>query len=138
MKKLYIQLLLLSTAFCYTSCNKELPSAKINLIQNKIVDKIWLLDYSVTGSVTKTFVNQSTYFITFFKDGSTKDSDGITGNFSIINNNNKFELLVNGKTNIGNNFNYTHLIESVGDVKMIQSYMASGQTVKTTLYFTSK
>ena len=138
MKKLYILLLLLPTTLCYTSCNKEVHSTKINLIQSKIIDKIWYLDYSITGSVTRTFVGQSTYFITFLKDGSTKDSDGITGNFSIVNNNDKFELLVNGKTNNGNNFNYTHLIESVGDVKMIQSYMASGQTVKTTLYFTSK
>lgn len=138
MKKLYILLLISTIALSLSSCNKEVSTTKSDLIQASLVNKTWYLDYSITGSVTKTFVGQSTYFITFLSDGSTKDSDGLTGNFSIVNNNGKFDLFVNTKTINGNNFSYTHLIESVGDVKMIQSYTALGQTAKTTLYFTSK
>ena len=138
MKKLYILLLISTIVLSFSSCNKEVSNTKSDLIQSKLVNKIWYLDYSITGSVTKTFVGQSTYFITFLNDGSTKDSDGLTGYFSIVNNNGKYDLFVNAKTINGNNFSYTHLIESVGDVKMIQSYTALGQTAKTSLYFTSK
>lgn len=138
MKKLYILFLLAAITLSLSSCNKEVATTKTDLIQSKIIGKTWYLDYSITGSVTKTFLGQSTYFISFFKDGSTKDSDGLTGNFSVVNNNGQYELVVSTKTNSGNNFNYTHLIESVGDVKMIQSYLASGQSTKTILYFTSK
>jgi archaellum component FlaG (FlaF/FlaG flagellin family) len=120
------------------SCNKEVTNTKADLIQSKLVNKTWYLDYAITGSVTKTFVGQSTYFITFLNDGSTSDSDGLTGTYSIVNNKGKYELSVKTKTINGNNFNYTHLIESVGDEKMINSYIADGQSVKTILYFTSK
>jgi len=138
MKNIYILLLISTIAFSLSSCNKEVANTKTDLIQSNLVNKTWYLDYSITGAVTKSFVGQSTYFITFLNDGTTKDSDGLTGNFSIVNNNGKYELSVIAKTINGNNFNYTHLIESVGDVKMIQSYTADGQTVKTILYFTSK
>ena len=120
------------------ACNKEVSSTKSDLIQARLVNKTWYLDYAITGSVTKTFVGQSTYFITFLNDGSTSDSDGLTGTYSIVNNKGKYELSVKTKTINGNNFNYTHLIESVGDEKMINSYIADGQSVKTILYFTSK
>ena len=120
------------------SCNKEVASTKVDLIQSKLVNKTWYLDYSITGSVTKTFLGQSTYYITFLNDDSTRDSDGLTGTFSIVHNNGKYELSVKSKTINGNNFNYTQLIESVGDEKMINSYIADGQSVKTILYFTSK
>lgn len=138
MKKLYILLIISSIALSLSSCNKELANTKTDLIQSKLVNKTWYLDYTITGSVTKTFVGQSTYFITFLNDGATKDSDGLIGTFSVINNNGKFELIVKSKTINGNNFDYTHLVESVGDEKMVQSYTAEGQKVKTSLYFTSK
>lgn len=125
-------------SFSLSSCNKELASTKSDLIQSKLVNKTWYLDHSITGTITKSFVGQTTYFITFLSDGTTNDSDGLAGNFSIVNNNGKYELSVKTKTINGNNFNYTHLIESVGDEKMIQSFTADGQTVKTSLYFTSK
>jgi hypothetical protein len=137
MKNLYI-LLIVAFTLAIISCNKEVSNTKADLIQSKLVNKTWYLDYSITGSITKTFLGQSTYYITFLNDGSTKDSDGLNGTFSIVNNNGKYELSVKTKTINGNNFNYTHLIESVGDEKMINSYIADGQSVKTILYFTSK
>jgi hypothetical protein len=138
MKKIFILSIIAAFALSIVSCNKETASTQTDLIQSKLVNKTWYLDYSITGLVTKTFLGQSTYFITFRNDGSTTDSDGLTGTFSIVNNNGKYELFVKTKTINGNNFSYTNLIESVGDEKMIQSYTADGQTIKTILYFTSK
>lgn len=138
MKKLYILIVIATISFSLSSCNKEVANTKTDLIQSRLVNKTWYLDHSITGTVTKSFVGQTTYFITFLSDGTTNDSDGLTGNFSIVNNNGKYELSVKTKTINGNNFNYTHLIESVGAEKMILSYTADGQTVKTSLYFTSK
>jgi hypothetical protein len=138
MKKLFIVSMIAAFTLSIVSCNKEVTNTKADLIQSKLVNKTWYLDYSITGSITKTFLGQSTYYITFLSDGSTKDSDGLTGTFSILNNNGKYNLSVKTKTINGNNFNYTHLIESVGDEKMINSYIADGQTIKTILYFTSK
>jgi len=138
MKKLFIVSMIAAFTLSIVSCNKEVANTKADLIQSKLVNKTWYLDYSITGSITKTFLGQSTYYITFLSDGSTKDSDGLTGTFSILNNNGKYNLSVKTKTINGNVFNYTHLIESVGDEKMINSYIADGQSVKTILYFTSK
>jgi hypothetical protein len=138
MKKLFIVSMIAAFTLSIVSCNKEVTNTKADLIQSKLVNKTWYLDYSITGSITKTFLGQSTYYITFLSDGSTKDSDGLTGTFSILNNNGKYNLSVKTKTINGNVFNYTHLIESVGDEKMINSYIADGQSVKTILYFTSK
>jgi len=138
MKKLFTVSIIAVFTLSIVSCNKEVTNTKADLIQSKLVNKTWYLDYSITGSITKTFLGQSTYYITFLSDGSTKDSDGLTGTFSIVNNNGKYDLSVKTKTINGNVFNYTHLIESVGDEKMINSYIADGQSVKTILYFTSK
>jgi hypothetical protein len=138
MKKIFILPIIAAFTLSVVSCNKEVTNTKADLIQSKLVNKTWYLDYSITGSITKTFLGQSTYYITFLSDGSTKDSDGLTGTFSIVNNNGKYSLSVKTKTINGNDFNYTHLIESVGDEKMINSYTGDGQTIKTILYFTSK
>jgi hypothetical protein len=138
MKKIFILSIIAAFILSIVSCNKEVANTKIDLIQSKLVNKTWYLDHSITGTITKSFVGQTTYFITFLSDGTTNDSDGLAGNFSIVNYNGKYELSVKTKTINGNNFNYTHLIESVGDEKMIQSFTADGQTVKTSLYFTSK
>jgi hypothetical protein len=120
------------------SCNKEMATTSTEVMQKMISSKTWYLDYSITGSSIQNFVGQSTYYITFSKNGTTKDSDGLEGTYAISNNNGQFLLVVKSKTLNGNTLNYSHVLESVGDVKMVQSYIASGQTNKTTLYFTSK
>jgi hypothetical protein len=120
------------------SCNKEVATTSTEVMQKMISSKTWYLDYSITGSIIQNFVGQSTYYITFSKNGTTKDSDGLEGTYAISNNNGQFLLVVKSKTLNGNTLNYSHVLESVGDVKMVQSYIASGQTNKTTLYFTSK
>lgn len=120
------------------SCNKEVATTSTEVMQKMISSKTWYLDYSITGSSIQNFVGQSTYYITFSKNGTTKDSDGLEGTYAISNDNGQFLLVVKSKTLNGNTLNYSHVLESVGDVKMVQSYIASGQTNKTTLYFTSK
>lgn len=138
MRRIASFLLIVLIIFIFSSCNKELPSTKSDLIQNMIVNKIWYLDYSITGNIKQTFVGQSTYFVTYLKNGITNDSDGLNGTYSIIQNNGKFTLITKTKTPNGNNLIFGNVIESVGDVKMIQSYLPFGKTTKTTLYFSSK
>lgn len=121
-----------------TACNKEVSSTSTEVMQNMISNKTWYLDYSITGTAVQNFVGQSTYYISFLKNGTTKDSDGLNGTYSISNNKGVFTLVVNAKTLNGNTLNYSHTLESVGDVKMVQSFVASGQSSKTTLYFTNK
>ncbi len=137
MKRLY-SFIIVSILISTVSCNKEVSSTSSDVMTNMIANKTWYLDYSITGNITQNFVGQSTYFITYLKDGTTKDSDGIIGTYTINNNNGKYEIQVTAKTVNGNTTNYNHVIESVGNVKMVQSFIATGQTVKTTLYFTSK
>jgi len=120
------------------ACNKEVATTSTDVMQNMISNKTWYLDYSITGNSVQNFVGQSTYFISFLKDGTTKDSDGLIGTYAINKNNGVYTLVVNAKTLNGNTLNYTHTLESVGDVKMVQSFVASGQSNKTTLYFTNK
>jgi len=137
MKRIFI-LFTISFIVIFSSCNKELETTKTDLIQNMIVNKIWYLDYSIEGNIKQTFVGQSTYFVTYLKNGTTTDSDGLNGTFSIVQNNGKFTLITKTKTPNGNNLSFGNVIESVGEVKMIQSYIPFGKTIKTTLYFTSK
>jgi len=121
-----------------SACKKDVNTATHDVMYNMIMNKTWYLDYSITGASTKAFVGQSTYFITYLKDGTTKDSDGLTGTYTLVNNNGQYQIKVSAKTVNGNTLNYTHNIETIGETTMIQSYMASGQTTKTNLYFTSK
>jgi len=137
MKRIFI-LFTISFIVIFSSCNKELETTKTDLIQNMIVNKIWYLDYSIEGNIKQTFVGQSTYFVTYLKNGTTKDSDGLNGTFSIVQNNGKFTLITKTKTQNGNNLSFVNVFESVGEVKMIQSYIPFVKTIKTTLYFTSK
>jgi hypothetical protein len=108
------------------------------VIDKMMVNKTWYLDYSITGNNTQSFLGQSTYSITYFKDGTTKDSDGLTGTYKIIENNGNYQIQVVATSLKGNALNYTHTIESVGEVNMIQSFILTGQASKTSLYFTSK
>lgn len=132
---IFLAFILITTA---VACNKETATTSSDVMQNMIANKTWYLDYSITGTTIQNFVGQSTYYISFLKNGTTKDSDGLNGTYSISNNNGVYTLVVNAKTLNGNTLNYSHTLESVGDVKMVQSFIASGQSNKTTLYFTNK
>lgn len=132
---LYI-LLFMVTVVGISSCNKDTTLAEKSLAQKMIEDKAWFLDYSQTGTVTKTYVGQSTYSINFLKNGSTQDSDGLNGTYTVEKVNDQLQIHVQAKTSNGNPIEYIYDIVSVGASNLILSYTLSGKT--TQLYYISK
>ena len=142
MKQIYILLIALS-AFSLFSCNKESANTQTNVMNNLLNNKNWYLDYSITEAMTsttpvvlKSYVGQSTYFITYLKNGDTKDSDGITGTYSVELINGQSQIHMQLKTSNGNPFEVVYSIISVGESNMILSKLVSGPATK--LYFTTK
>jgi hypothetical protein len=136
MKQLYT---LLIAAFTLTlvACNKETPTSQTMVMNNMLTNKTWYLDYSITGTATKSYVGQSTYFVTYLKDGSIKDSDGLTGTYSVENIYNQSQIHVQVKTANGNPLEVIYDIISIGDRKMVLSKQVSSGT-PTQLYFSNK
>jgi hypothetical protein len=102
-----------------------------------LTNKNWYLDYSITGTSTKSYVGQSTYFVTYLKDGSTKDSDGLTGTYSVEVIGNQSQIHVQVKTANGNLLEVIYNIISVGGSNLVLSKVVTSGT-PTQLYFTSK
>ena len=142
MKKIYTLLIALS-AFTLFSCNKETANTQTNVMNNLLTNKNWYLDYSITEgassttpAVLKSYVGQSTYFITYLKNGDTKDSDGITGTYTVELINGQSQIHMQLKTSNGNPFEVIYNIISVGESNMVLSKLVSGPATK--LYFTIK
>ena len=142
MKQIYTLLIAIS-AFTLFSCSKETSTTQVNVMNNLLTNKNWYLDYSITEGLTsttpvvlKSYVGQSTYFITYLKTGVTKDSDGITGTYTVelINGQSQIHMLL--KTSNGNPFEVIYNIVSVGESNMVLSKVISGPATK--LYFTTK
>jgi hypothetical protein len=136
MKKKYI-LLLSAITFTFGSCNKEIPSTQTDVINNMLSNKNWYLDYSITGTSSKSYVGQSTYFVTYLKDGTTKDSDGLTGTYIVEIVKNQSQIHAQLKTSNGNPLEVIYNIISVGDTKLVLSKIVTTGT-PTQLYFTNK
>jgi hypothetical protein len=142
MKILYTLLIALST-FTLFSCSKETSTTQVNVMNNLLTNKNWYLDYSITEAMTsttpvvvKSYVCQSTYFITYLKNGETKDSDGITGTYTVELINGVSQIHMQLKTSNGNPFEVIYNIISVGESNMVLSKLVSGPATK--LYFTTK
>jgi len=112
-------------------------------MNNLLTNKNWYLDYSITEAMTsttpvvfKSYVGQSTYFITYFKNGDTKDSDGITGTYTVELINGESQIHMQLKTSNGNPFEVIYNIISVGESNMVLSKVTTGPATK--LYFTTK
>lgn len=141
MKQIYTLLIALS-AFTLFSCNKETANTQTNVMNNLLTNKNWYLDYSITEGassttpVVKSYVGQSTYFITYLKNGDTKDSDGITGTYTVELINGQSQIHMQLKTSNGNPFEVVYNIISVGESNMVLSKLVSGPATK--LYFTIK
>jgi hypothetical protein len=118
-----------------TSCNKIDTIAETNLAQRMLEDKSWFLDYSEEGTINKTYIGQSTYYITFLKNLTTLDSDGLNGTYTVIKTNSQLQIYVRAKTNNGNSIEYTYNIISIGANKLILSYILNGKTTK--LFYSS-
>ena len=143
MKKFYI---LFITAICFIgfSCNKETASTQKDVMHRLLVNKNWFLDYSITKgtssttpTVVKSYVGQSTYFVTYLKNGTTKDSDGLTGTYTVEIINNQSQIHVQLITINGNPFEVIYDIISVGDTKLVLSKVINAGN-PTQLFFTNK
>jgi hypothetical protein len=132
MKKYII--LICTSIFLLTSCNKDTTGAEISLAYQMISDKIWYLDYNQTisskGTSTKTYIGQSTYFVKFLKNFTTVDSDGINGTYTVVKVNGKLQIQVLAKTAGANSLEYIYDIETLGANNMILYYVSSGSTIK--------
>lgn len=128
---------ILFIASLFSGCTKSTEGIDIQLAKEFLSNKIWYLDYTVTGANTKTYVGQSTYFISFLKDYSSKDSDGYTGTYSIEKWNGSLEIHIQSKKSNGSSIEYKYSIESAGENNLILSYLLAGQTQKTKMYFSS-
>jgi hypothetical protein len=142
--KLIYTLLLAAISLTLFSCNKETATTQKEVMQNLLVNKNWFLDYSITESTSsttpalvKSYVGQATYFVTYLKDGTTKDSDGLTGKYTIEIINNQSQIHVQLITINGNPFEVIYDIISVGDTKLVLSKVVSSGS-PTQLFFTNK
>lgn len=133
MKNIF-QIIALTIFLVLGSCSKDVSSADTILSEQMLQDKTWFLDYSITttgsSNVTKTYVGQSTYFINFLKNRSTKDSDGLNGTYQIKNIGGKLQIQVNAKTVGSTTVEYTYIVESVGAKDLVVSFIANSQTTK--------
>ena len=136
MKILYT-ILLAVIIFTMNACNKETPTTQTDVMNNMLTNKNWYLDYSITGTSTKSYVGQSTYFVTYLKDGTTNDSDGLTGTYSVEVIGNQSQIHVQLKTSNGNPLEVIYNIISVGETKLVLSKVVTTGTA-TQLYFTNK
>ncbi|MCF8288828.1 MAG: hypothetical protein K9I31_01360 [Chitinophagaceae bacterium] len=136
MKTLYTLFILVIT-FTLVACNKETASTQTDVMNTLLTNKNWYLDYSITGTSTKSYVGQSTYFVTYLKDGTTKDSDGLTGTYTVEVINNQSQIHVQLKTANGNPLEVIYNIVSVGETKLVLSKVITTGTA-TQLFFTNK
>ena len=136
MKTLYT-LLIAAITFTLVACNKETANTQTDVMNSLLTNKNWYLDYSITGTATKSYVGQSTYFVTYLKDGTTKDSDGLTGTYTVEVINNQSQIHVQLKTASGNALEVIYNIISVGETKLVLSKVVSSGT-PTQLFFTNK
>ena len=136
MKTLYT-LFILAITFTLVACNKETATTQTDVMNNLLTNKNWYLDYSITGTASKSYVGQSTYFVTYLKDGTTKDSDGLTGTYTVEVINNQSQIHVQLKTANGNPLEVIYNIISVGETKLVLSKVITTGTA-TQLFFTNK
>lgn len=136
MKTLYT-LFILAITFTLVACNKEAATTQTDVMNTMLANKNWYLDYSITGTNTKSYVGQSTYFVTYLKDGTTKDSDGLTGTYTVELVNNQSQIHVQLKTANGNPLEVIYNIISVGETKLVLSKVITTGTA-TQLFFTNK
>ena len=120
-----------------TGCSKDANNADINLSYQMLSDKTWYLDYSMVGVTKRTYLGQSTYFIDFLKNKTSKDSDGLTGTYTVEKIDNVLQIHVQAKTSSTNTVEYIYNIESIGSGNLVLYYTLPGSTLPTKLYFST-
>ena len=142
MKQIYTLIIALS-AFTIISCNKEMANTQTDVMTQLLANKNWYLDYIITEGATsttpvvlKSFVGQTTYFVTYLKNGITNDSDGISGTYTVEIHENQSQIHLQLKTSNGNPFEVIYNIISVGESNLVLAKVIKGPSSK--LYFTTK
>jgi len=134
MKKQLIYIFFTSVILTIGGCSKDTSVSEITLTQRLLSNKTWYLDYvqtiKATGTNTKTYLGQSTYYINFLKDQTTQDSDGLNGTYSVEKINGQLQIHVKAKTGNANSVEYIYNIEKVGAINLILYYTISDQTIK--------
>ncbi len=120
-----------------TGCSKDANNADINLSYQMLSDKTWYLDYSMVGATKRTYLGQYTYFIDFLKNKTSKDSDGLTGTYTVEKIDNVLQIHVQAKTSSTNTVEYIYNIESIGSGNLVLYYTLPGSTLPTKLYFST-
>ena len=138
MKILYTLFIAASLILGLSACNKETATTQTEVMNTMLTNKNWYLDYSITGTSTKSYVGQATYFVTYLKDGTTKDSDGLAGTYTVEIINRQSQIHVQVKTTNGNPLEYIYNIITVGDNKLVLEKTNTGQSIPTQLYFNAK
>ncbi len=110
------------------SCSKDISSSEY--AKSMLVDKIWFLNYSIQNDQIKSFIGKSTYFISFSNDGTTKDADGLFGNFLIEEKNKILSLHINAITQSYIKANYSYRIENISSDNLMVSYIQEGHAIK--------
>jgi hypothetical protein len=141
MKRIYNNTLLLALFAMimtqFVGCSKDTSGAEVNLSYQMLSDKTWYLDYSIIGANKRTYVGQSTYFIDFLKNKTTKDSDGLVGTYTVEKAGNILQIRVQATTSSTNMVEYVYNIESIGNDNLVLYYTLNGTSVPTKLYFTT-
>ena len=127
------------------SCNKDAASssssqseATKSVVNAVLTNKTWYLTYTITGTVKKNYQIQNTYSVTYNKDGTTSDSDGLTGTYVIEVVNNQSQIHTHVKTVNGNPLEDIFKILSIGDTQLAYTKLDSTSSVNTQFYFTTK
>ena len=132
--KTIFQIFVLAFVISFWACSKDVSTADIGLSEQMLQDKTWFLDYAITttgsSSVTKTYVGQSTYFVNFLKNLSTKDSDGLNGSYQINKIGGRLQIHVTALTSGSANVEYTYFVESIGAKDLVVSFISNSQTTK--------
>jgi hypothetical protein len=136
MKAKHLIILIFSLAITTSSCNKDTNAINIDLTASMLMDKTWFLEYKQSGNLNQTYVGQSSYFISFYNDNTTIDSDGNKGSYSILSSNKQLQIIMNTKTIKGNDLDYSYQVVSVGESNLILSFSFNGQITK--MFFSTK
>jgi len=137
MKNLYTLLIAVTIIMGLGACNKETATTQIEVMTKMLANKNWYLDYTIQGNSVKSYVGQTTYFVTYLKNGTTSDSDGLIGSYTVEMVNNKSQIHIQAKTTNGNAIEYVYDIISIGDKKMTISKADTSQSTPAIFYFTS-
>ncbi|MEN9696925.1 MAG: hypothetical protein RLZ56_346 [Bacteroidota bacterium] len=122
------------------ACKKDMPSAELELSYQMLSNKKWFLDYAQTivgnNVTTRNYLGQSTYFVVFYANRTTIDSDGIKGTYTVTNTNGQLDIKVIGTTANNAAVEYNYKAESIGSSTLVLSYTSNN--IITKLYYTAK